>query len=259
MAIIKKFRIKSFKKEKSIISLKNISISFDNHYQILDNISLDIPKGQVLGLLGPNGAGKSTIMNIISGLLTPGHGSIVIKGIDVTNYPIFLRTRKFKISIIPQYGGLFASLNAEENLKAVGEIMIKDEKFRAIRIDELISKFELDAVRKVEAKNLSGGLKRRLVIAMGLIGNPEILLMDEPLAALDPQTIQMLQNIIVTLQTDLNLTIIITDHQAADLLRVCDKAVILSNSKIVAYGSPSELMNNENANKFYFGKNFNFK
>ena len=259
MAIIKKFRIKSFKNEKSIISLKNISISFDNHYQILDNISLDIPKGQVLGLLGPNGAGKSTIMNIISGLLTPGHGSIVIKGIDVTNYPIFLRTRKFKISIIPQYGGLFASLNAEENLKAVGEIMIKDEKFRAIRIDELISKFELDAVRKVEAKNLSGGLKRRLVIAMGLIGNPEILLMDEPLAALDPQTIQMLQNIIVTLQTELNLTIIITDHQAADLLRVCDKAVILSNSKIVAYGSPSELMNNENANKFYFGKNFNFK
>ena len=259
MAIIKKFRIKSFKNEKPIISLKNISISFDNHYQILDKISLDIPKGQVLGLLGPNGAGKSTIMNIISGLLTPGHGSIVIKGIDVTNYPIFLRTRKFKISIIPQYGGLFASLNAEENLKAVGEIMIKDEKFRAIRIDELISKFELDAVRKVEAKNLSGGLKRRLVIAMGLIGNPEILLMDEPLAALDPQTIQMLQNIIVTLQTDLNLTIIVTDHQAADLLRVCDKAVILSNSKIVAYGSPSELMNNENANKFYFGKNFNFK
>ena len=141
MAIIKKFRIKSFKNEKSIISLKNISISFDNHYQILDNISLDIPKGQVLGLLGPNGAGKSTIMNIISGLLTPGHGSIEIKGIDVTNYPIFLRTRKFKISIIPQYGGLFASLNAEENLKAVGEIMIKDEKFRTIRIDELISKF----------------------------------------------------------------------------------------------------------------------
>ena len=259
MAIIKKFRIKSFKKEKSIISLKNISISFDNHYQILDNISLDIPKGQVLGLLGPNGAGKSTIMNIISGLLTPGHGSIVIKGIDVTNYPIFLRTRKFKISIIPQYGGLFASLNAEENLKAVGEIMIKDEKFRAIRIDELISKFELDAVRKVEAKNLSGGLKRRLVIAMGLIGNPEILLMDEPLAALDPQTIQMLQNIIVTLQTELNLTIIVTDHQARDLLAVCDKAVILSNSKIIAYGSPSELMNDENANRYYFGKNFNFK
>ena len=169
MAIIKKFRITSFKNEKPIISLKNISISFDSHYQILDNISLDIQKGQVLGLLGPNGAGKSTIMNIISGLLSPGHGSVVINGKNVTNYPIFLRTREFKISIIPQYGGLFASLNAEENLRAVAEIIIQDEKFRAIRIDELISKFELDAVRKVEAKNLSGGLKRRLVIAMGLI------------------------------------------------------------------------------------------
>jgi lipopolysaccharide export system ATP-binding protein len=259
MAIVKKFRITSFKNQKPIISLKNISISFDKHYQILDNISLNVPKGQVLGLLGPNGAGKSTIMNIISGLLKPTHGSVEIKGQEITDYPIYLRAKKFKISIIPQYGGFFASLNSEENLKAVGEIMIKDKKLRILKIDELISKFELDAVRKVEAKNLSGGLKRRLVIAMGLIGNPEILLMDEPLAALDPQTIQMLQNIIVTLQSELNLTIIVTDHQARDLLAVCDKAVILSNSKIVAYGSPSELMNDENANRYYFGKNFNFK
>tara|TARA_B100000787_G_C16188465_1_gene296050 strand:+ start:737 stop:1516 length:780 start_codon:yes stop_codon:yes gene_type:complete len=259
MAIVKKFRITSHKNKKSIISLKNISMSFDKHYQILDNISLNVPKGQVLGLLGPNGAGKSTIMNIISGLLKPNHGSIEIKGQDITNYPIYLRAKKFKISIIPQFGGLFSSLSSEENLRAVGEIIIKDKKLRTMRIDELISKFELDAVRKVEAKNLSGGLKRRLVIAMGLIGNPEILLMDEPLAALDPQTIQMLQNIIVTLQTELNLTIIVTDHQARDLLAVCDKAVILSNSKIIAYGSPSELMNDENANRYYFGKNFKFK
>ena len=124
-------------------------------------------------------------------------------------------------------------------------------------------KFEPDGdkinyIRKVEAKHLSGGLRRRLVIAMGLIGDPEILLMDEPLAALDPQTIQMLQGIIVTLQSELNLTIIITDHQARDLLAVCDKALILSNSKIVASGSPSQLINDENANKFYFGKNFKF-
>jgi|TARA_B110000037_G_scaffold99062_1_gene115988 lipopolysaccharide export system ATP-binding protein len=259
MAIVKKFRITSFKNDKPLISLKNISISFDKHYQLLDNISLDVPKGQVLGLLGPNGAGKSTIMNIISGLLKPNHGTVEIKEQNVTNFPIYLRTKKFKISIIPQYGGLFASLSSEENLNAVAEIMIVDKKLRELKIDELISKFELDAVRKVEAKHLSGGLKRRLVIAMGLIGNPDILLMDEPLAALDPQTIQMLQNVIVTLQTEFNLTIIVTDHQARDLLAVCDKAVILSNSKIIAHGTPSELMNNENANRYYFGKNFNFK
>ena len=257
MAIVKKFRIKSFKKNKPIISLNKVSIAFNKNHQILDNISLDIPKGQILGLLGPNGAGKSTLMNIVSGLIKPNYGSIIINGIDTTNYPVYLRTRKFKISIIPQFGGLFSSLSAEENMKAVGEIIVKDKVVREMKIENLISKFELDSVRKVEAKHLSGGLRRRLVIAMGLIGDPEILLMDEPLAALDPQTIQMLQNIIVTLQSELNLTIIITDHQARDLLAVCDKALILSNSKIVCCIA-SQLINDENANKFYFGKNFKF-
>ena len=258
MAIIKKFRITSFKSKIPIVSLNNISISFNKNHQLLDNISLDIPRGQVLGLLGPNGAGKSTIMNIISGLIKPNYGSVKIKGTDITNYPIYQRAREFKISIIPQFGGVFSSLSIEENLKAVCEVIIKDKKLREARIEYMISKFELDAVRKIEAKHLSGGLKRRLVIAMGLVGDPEILLMDEPLAALDPQTIQILQNIIVTLQAELNLTIIITDHQARDLLAVCDKAVILSNSKIIASGSPSQLINDENAHRFYFGKNFKF-
>jgi lipopolysaccharide export system ATP-binding protein len=258
MAIVKKFRIKSFKKNTPIISLKKISMSFSKDYQILDNLSLDIPRGQILGLLGPNGTGKSTIMNIISGLIKPNYGSVIIKGINITDYPIYLRTKKYKISIIPQFGGLFSSLSCEDNLRAVAEILINDNQLRKIKIESLISKFELDSTRKVEAKYLSGGQKRRLVIAMGLLGDPEILLMDEPLAALDPQTIQMLQNIIVTLQSELNLTIIITDHQARDLLAVCDKAIILSNSKIVASGSPSQLMNDENASKFYFGKNFKF-
>ena len=258
MAIIKKFRIKSFKNINSVIEFNNISLAYGNRL-ILDNINFKINEGQIFGMLGPNGVGKSTIFNLITGLITPKHGKIFINGQDATHYPIYLRTKKFKISIIPQYGGLFASLSSEENLNAVAEIMIVDKKLRELKIDELISKFELDAVRKVEAKHLSGGLKRRLVIAMGLIGNPDILLMDEPLAALDPQTIQMLQNVIVTLQTEFNLTIIVTDHQARDLLAVCDKAVILSNSKIIAHGTPSELMNNENANRYYFGKNFNFK
>ena len=128
-----------------------------------------------------------------------------------------------------------------------------------MKVEELIFKFELDAVRKVEAKFLSGGMKRRLVISMSLLGDPEILLMDEPLAALDPQTIQMLQSIIIRLQSEYNLTILITDHQARDLLVVCDKAIILSNSKIVAEGTPNQLMRSEDAAKYYFGENFKFK
>tara|TARA_B100000427_G_scaffold320654_1_gene320253 strand:- start:997 stop:1593 length:597 start_codon:yes stop_codon:yes gene_type:complete len=198
-------------------------------------------------------------MNVISGLIKPNYGSIKIDDIDITNLPIYLRTKKFKISIIPQSGGLFSSLTTEQNLRAVAEILIKDKPFINTKINELISKFELDSVKKIEAKYLSGGQKKRLVIAMGLISKPNIILMDEPLAALDPQTIQMLQNTIVKLQTDLNLTIIITDHQARDLLAICDKAIILSNSKIVASGKPNDLINDENANKFYFGKNFQFR
>ena len=258
MAIVKKFRITSFKREKSFISLEKISVAFKKNHQILDNVSLNIPKGQILGLLGPNGAGKSTLMNVISGLIKPNYGKIKIDNNDISDLPIYIRTKKFKISIIPQFGGLFASLTAEQNIKAVAEILIKDKSFIDIKINELIAKFELDSVKKIEAKYLSGGQKRRLVIAMGLISKPEIILMDEPLAALDPQTIQMLQNTIVKLQTDFNLTIIITDHQARDLLAICDKAIILSNSKIVASGTPSDLMKDESANKFYFGKNFQF-
>jgi|TARA_B100001540_G_scaffold258534_1_gene236600 lipopolysaccharide export system ATP-binding protein len=259
MAIVKKFRIISYKKEKSYISLENISVSFKKNHQILDNVSLNIPKGQILGLLGPNGAGKSTLMNVISGLIKPNYGKIKINNNDITDLPIYVRTKKFKISIIPQFGGLFASLTTEQNIRAVAEILIKDKSFINFKINELIAKFELDSVKKIEAKYLSGGQKRRLVIAMGLISKPDIILMDEPLAALDPQTIQMLQNTIVKLQTDLNLTIIITDHQARDLLAICDKAIILSNSQIVAAGTPNDLIKDDSANKFYFGNNFQFK
>ena len=259
MAIVKKFRIISYKKEKSYISLENISVSFKKNHQILDNVSLNIPKGQILGLLGPNGAGKSTLMNVISGLIKPNYGKIKINNNDITDLPIYVRTKKFKISIIPQFGGLFASLTTEQNIRAVAEILIKDKSFINFKINELIAKFELDSVKKIEAKYLSGGQKRRLVIAMGLISKPDIILMDEPLAALDPQTIQMLQNTIVKLQTDLNLTIIITDHQARDLLAICDKAIILSNSQIVAAGTPNDLIKDDSANKFYFGNNFQFR
>ena len=258
MAIVKKFRITSFKREKSFISLENISVAYKKNHQILDNVSLKIPKGQILGLLGPNGAGKSTLMNVISGLIKPSYGKVKINNEDISDLPIYIRTKKFKISIIPQFGGLFASLTTEQNIRAVAEILINDKSFIDIKINELIAKFELDSVKEIEAKYLSGGQKRRLVIAMGLISKPDIILMDEPLAALDPQTIQMLQNTIVKLQTDFNLTIIITDHQARDLLAICDKAIILSNSKIVASGTPSDLIKDESANKFYFGNNFQF-
>ena len=255
MAIIKKFRIKSFKNIEPLLEVKNISISFEKR-KILDNISFKINPGEILGLLGPNGAGKSTIFNLITGLLKPDFGKIFFGKQDATNFPIYSRTRKFKIGYVPQYGGFFGDLTTYQNLKAVAEILIKDTRDQNTRIEYLISKFELDYLRNIKASVLSGGQKKKLVIALSLLGDPKILLLDECFAALDVLTIQMLQNIIVNLQTEERIGIIICDHQARDLLSCVDVAMILSNCKIIAQGTPKELINNPVAQNAYFGKSF---
>jgi len=257
MAIIKKFRIKSFKNQRPLVSLKKISLSFGQR-QILDDVSFNINKGEILGMLGPNGVGKSTIFNLITGLIKPDYGSINFNNVDATNYPIYMRTTNFKIGYVPQHGGYFHDLTLVQNLKAIGEILIKNEKDRDSKINELISKFELDAVRDIKAKFLSGGQRKKLVIALALLGNPKVLLLDECFAALDVLTIKMLQQIIVNLQTENNIGICICDHQARDLLSCVDVALVLSNCKIVAYGTPSQLINDDNAKSAYFGDSFKY-
>jgi len=257
MGVIKKFRIKSFKKPKPIISLENISLSFGKR-KILDNVSFEINHGQILGMLGPNGVGKSTIFNLVTGLIKPDYGKIKFDGTDVVDYPIYLRTTKFKIGYVPQYGGYFSDLTLLENLKAIAEIVVEDKNLINNKMDQLIAKFELDAIRDIKAKFLSGGQKKKLVIALALLSEPKVLLLDECFAALDVLTIKMLQEIIVNLQTESNITICICDHQARDLLSCVDVAIILSNCKIVAHGSPSELVNNIEAKNAYFGESFKF-
>ena len=255
MAVIKKFRIKSFKKENAKIALKKISLSFGKR-KILDNISFVVNEGQILGMLGPNGVGKSTIFNLITGLIKPDYGSIIIDNKQVNDYPIYTRTTKFKVGYVPQYGGFFHELTVLENLRAIGEVLIKDKKLRSEKINSIISKFELEPVIDVKAKHLSGGQKKKLVIGLALLGDPKILLLDEPFAALDVLTIKMLQEIIVNLQTYNKLSIIICDHQARDLLSCVDEAVIISNCKIIASGSPKYLINNSDAKNAYFGESF---
>ena len=255
MAIIKKFRIKSFKKSEPLLELKNISKSFGDR-KILDNISLKINRGEILGLLGPNGAGKSTIFNLITGLLKPDYGKILFGTKDGTNFPIYMRTKEFRIGYVPQYGGYFSDLTTYENLKAIAQILIKDPRDQNIKIEYLISKFELDYVRNIKSSFLSGGQKKKLVIAISLLGDPKILLLDECFAALDVLTIQMLQKVIVNLQTEDRIGIIICDHQARDLLSCVDVAMILSNCKIIAQGTPKELVNNSDAKNAYFGDTF---
>ena len=258
MGIIKKFRIKSFKNHKEVISLQNISLSYGKR-KILDNINISINSGEIAGLLGPNGVGKSTIFNLITGLLKPSYGSIKINSKIVNDYPIYLRSKKFKIGYVPQYGGYFHNLTLLENLKAIGEITIAEKDYRDSRINFLIAKFELDAVRDIKAKHLSGGQKKRLVIALALLGEPKILLLDEPFAALDVMTIKKLQKIIVDLQSEDNISVILCDHQARDLLLCVDKAFVISNCNVIASGTPSQLVKDINAKEAYFGDSFNLK
>jgi len=255
MALIKKFRIKSFKEKKTAIELRNISISFGNR-EILNNLSLKVNDREILGMLGPNGVGKSTIFNLITGLIKPKYGEIIIDGKIATNYPIYERTSRFKIGYVPQYGGYFHEMDVFDNLKSIAEIQIKETSKRFEKINEIISKFELDSISNVKAKYLSGGQRKKLVIGMALIGDPKILLLDEIFAALDVLTIKTLQQIIVNLQTFENITVLLCDHQARDLLSCVDKAIVLSNGKIISSGSPLEIVNDKVAKLAYFGDTF---
>ena len=257
MAIIKKFRIKSFKNVNSEIEFENVSLSYGDRL-ILDKISFKINRGEIFGMLGPNGAGKSTIFNLLTGLISPNQGKIKINGNDVTDYPIYLRTKKFKVGYVPQYGGYFNDLTLEDNLKAIAEIVIENKILIFEKVNYLINRFELENVKNIKAKFLSGGQKKKLVIALSLLSDPKILLLDECFAALDVMTIKMLQQIIVNLQSENRITICICDHQARDLLTCVDVAIVLSDGKVIAKGTPSELVKNPNAQSAYFGDSFKF-
>ena len=255
MGIVKKFRIKSFKDINPMIEFENVSLSYGDRL-ILDNISFKINQSEIFGMLGPNGVGKSTIFNILIGLIDPSNGKIKIDGEEVNKYPIYVRAKKFKLGYVPQSGGCFADLTLLDNLRAIGEIVIKNKISMNDKIHYLLSKFELDNIKYIKAKYLSGGQRKKLVLALALLSEPKVLLLDEPFAALDILTIKMIQEIIVNLQQENQITICICDHQARDLLACVDVAMILNDCKIVAYGSPSDLIKNINAQKAYFGNSF---
>ena len=256
MAIIKKFRITTFKKEINKISLNKISLSY-NKRQILEDVSLNVREGEICGLLGPNGVGKSTIFNIIVGLVKPDYGNVFINQKNVTNIPIYVRAVDFGLSIVPQSGGVFSNLTCIENLKAISEIVVKKKEERIFRIEKMISKFELDAVKNIKAKHLSGGQRKRVCIAMALLSDPKIILMDEPFQGLDIMSTRELQETIVNMQIeDPSRSCVISDHAARDLLAISDRAIILANKKIIAEGKPSDILNNEKARSLYFGDSF---
>ena len=255
MSIIKKFRIKSYKINKEILKIEKLSFKIKNNL-ILNDLNLEINRGHIKGILGPNGAGKSSLFNLIIGLLKPNTGSIFIDTKKINDYPVYTRAKKFQIGYVPQNGGYFHDLTVYENLKSVSEIVIKNKLDIEKKIEYLISEFSFSNIINLKAKFLSGGQRKKLVIALALIGNPQILLLDEPFAALDILTIKMIQKIIVNLQSSSGVTILLCDHQARDLLDCVDSAAIINNGKVIANDTPSNLIKDINAINSYFGNSF---
>ena len=253
--LIKKFRIKSFKEERPVIELKDLTISYGNR-QIVEQLNLSLQRSEICGLLGPNGAGKSSIYHSIIGLVKPAFGKIIINGEDATNIPTHLRCTKFGISWVPQYGGSWSDLSVHDNLMAIGELHIKNKEERFSKINNLIRKFELQNVIRLKSKYLSGGQIRKLTLAMAMVKDTKILILDEPFAALDPQSVRMIQQIIVSLQMFDKISVTISDHSSRDLLSCVDNAMVLSEGKIIAKGSPQSLVKNTKAIEAYFGEGF---
>ena len=238
-----------------ILKLDNIYSSYSN-VQVLNGVNLLIRKGEIVSLLGRNGMGKTTTIKSICGILKPKQGKIFIDGKDATNFPIYERSKTFLISYCPQTGGAFSDLTTKDNLKAISEIVIEDKTLRDGRIDYLLSKFELENVKDIKSKHLSGGQRRKLIVALALLKKPKILLLDEPYSAMDVISVRMLQEIIVNLQHEEQITVLVTDHQAKELLSVTDSAMILSNAKIIAQDTPNNLLKHQEAIKSYFGSSF---
>ena len=250
----KSFRILKFKKSKPILKISGISKSYGRRL-VLKKINFELHKSEIFGVLGPNGCGKTTIFNSIMGICRINEGNIFVNNIKINNLPIHERATKFRIGYIPQNSAVFLNLTCQEYIRAIAEVKIKDKSLQENKIQELLSDFNLEYLKNIKAINLSGGEKKRLCISMALVSNPQILLMDEPFAALDLITIDMIKKIIVSLQKKL-ISVIVTDHNAKDLMNVSDMCIIISNGEVIISGNPRKIINDPKARQLYFGENF---
>jgi len=249
---VKKFRIIKFK-SKPILAAKNISKSFEGRV-ILRKIDMHLNQGEVLGLLGSNGAGKSTFMNIVLGLLKCDYGEIFLGDTKLTNLAIHDRS-KLGISYLPQQSSIFRGLTVYENLLGIAQILIKKYSKQREIVERLMAEFSLTHLRDVKATALSGGERRRTEIARCLINNPKVLLLDEPFAGVDLLSIQDIKGLLIKLQAR-GCAVMVTDHNASQLLSVVDRAYVVANGSIIANGSPRQVAKSDEAKKLYFGQDF---
>jgi lipopolysaccharide export system ATP-binding protein len=222
--------------------------------KVVNDVSLEIQQGEVVGLLGPNGAGKTTTFYILVGLTRPDYGRVLLDGEDITDLPMYLRARS-GISYLPQEPSVFRKLTVEENLLAVLETLPLTQEQRRDRIEELLAQMGLEGVRYSKAYVLSGGERRRLEIARSLVLSPSFVLLDEPFAGIDPLTVEDIQEIIANL-SGAGIGVLVTDHNVRDTLAVTNRAYIINDGKILAAGTPAELSNNPDVRRIYLGEGF---
>ena len=221
---------------------------------VVDHVNVEVEQGTIVGLLGPNGAGKTTTFYMIVGIIQPDEGDVTVDGTSLVGMPIYKR-HQFGIGYLPQEASIFRSLSVEDNIKAILEIVIDDESRRENMLEELLSEFSIAHLRKSPAIALSGGERRRLEIARALASQPNFILLDEPLAGIDPIAVSEIRNLVSQLKHR-GLGVLITDHNVRETLDITDRAYILHGGTVLMEGTPDEIVANKEVRKVYLGDNF---
>ncbi len=235
------------------LSVEGLTKSFGEK-RAVDDVSLEVMGGEVVGLLGPNGAGKTTAFYLITGLLKPTSGRVFLNGEDVTIYPMYMRAKK-GIGYLPQEPSVFRKLTVEENILAILETLDMPGRERRNRLEDLLGELGISSIAKRKAYALSGGEQRRVEITRALVLQPLFILLDEPFSGIDPIAVVDIQNIISQLQSK-GIGIIITDHNVRETLGVCDRAYIISEGKILERGTPEQIAQSKRARQIYLGEGF---
>jgi lipopolysaccharide export system ATP-binding protein len=224
---------------------------------VVNHVSINVHQGEIVGLLGPNGAGKTTTFYMTTGLVTPNEGRVFLNDVDITTLPVYKRAQ-LGIGYLPQEASVFRTLSVEDNIRTVLEMTDLTPAEQRDRLEQLISEFHLQKVRKNLGNRLSGGERRRTEIARGLAINPRFIMLDEPFAGVDPIAVEDIQSIVYSLKSK-NIGILITDHNAPETLSITDRAYLLFEGKILFQGTSEELAENPTVRDKYLGHNFIFR
>jgi lipopolysaccharide export system ATP-binding protein len=220
----------------------------------VDQLTFAVRAGEVFGLLGPNGAGKTTTFSMVVGLTPPDSGRVLLDGIDVTEDPMYVRARK-GIGYLPQEASIFRGLTVEQNIRAVLEISEPDRSTREAVLEDLLAEFSISHLRRTPALALSGGERRRVEIARALASHPHFMLLDEPLAGIDPIAVGDIRDLVAHLR-DRGIGVLITDHNVRETLDIVDRAYILHDGRVLMEGLPSDIVGNEEVRRVYLGERF---